>query len=246
MKFLAEGRMAEIFAVDHDTVVKLDRPEFNGVALHEATILRELARDGVPVPGVIDTVVIDGRHGVVMQRLDGPLLSDVIRSDGRVEELAEAFVELHIGLHSSVAPSAPDLVERLAAEIERSKLPEEARAELVGWLSDAAGEPGLCHFDLHPDNVIVTASGWKVIDWVAAATGPRVADFARTLLLRGDATDRHTVAFMDHVRAYGTRRRGIGGDDLDTWSRIVAAARLSEGFAGDYASWLRAMALGTC
>lgn len=238
--------MAEIFVVDHGTVVKLDRPEFNGVALHEATILRELAREGAAVPGVMDTVVIDGRHGVVMQRLEGPLLSDVIRSGGRVEELAEAFVELHVGLHSSVAPSAPDLVERLAAEIERSQLPEGARAELVGWLSDAAGEPGLCHFDLHPDNVIVTESGWKVIDWLAAATGPPVADFARTLLLlRGDATDPHTVAFMNHVRAYGTRRRGIGGDDLATWSRIVAAARLSEGFAGDYASWLRAMALGT-
>jgi hypothetical protein len=50
VEFVAEGRMAEIFAVDHDTVVKLDRPEFNGVALHEATILRELARDGFRFP----------------------------------------------------------------------------------------------------------------------------------------------------------------------------------------------------
>lgn len=49
MEFVAEGRMAEIFAVDHDTVVKL-RPEFNGVALHETTILRELARDGFRFP----------------------------------------------------------------------------------------------------------------------------------------------------------------------------------------------------
>jgi hypothetical protein len=49
VEFVAEGRMAEIFAVDHDTVVKL-RPEFNGVALHETTILRELARDGFRFP----------------------------------------------------------------------------------------------------------------------------------------------------------------------------------------------------
>jgi tRNA A-37 threonylcarbamoyl transferase component Bud32 len=236
--------MAEIFAVDDDTVVKLDRPEFNGVALHEATILREVAQSGLPVPHVIDTVVTDGRHGVVMERLRGSPLSDVIRSSDRVEEPAEAFVELHVALHSAVAPSAPDLVPRLAAEIERSELSGPVRAELVGWLVDWAGEAGLCHFDLHPENIMVTAAGWRVIDWIAAATGPCVADFARTVLLGMHTRDRHAVAFMDHVRRYGMRRRGISGDELDTWLRIVAAGRLSEGFAGDYASWLRAIALG--
>jgi hypothetical protein len=91
--------------------------------------------------------------------------------------------------------------------------------------------------------VIVTDTGWKVIDWVAAATGPTRADFARTILLRANATDKATMSFMNHVRRYGSQRRGIAADQLTMWLRVVAAARLSEGFAGSYASWLGAIAL---
>ena len=101
----------------------------------------------------------------------------------------------------------------------------------------------MCHFDFHADNVIVTESGWKVIDWLTAASGPPIADFARSLLLRADSTDDHSVEFMTHVRRQGIRRRGLNPDEVDAWTRIVAAARLSEGFTGDYASRLRTIAL---
>jgi hypothetical protein len=54
MELIGAGRMAEVFAVDDDTVVKVDRPEFDGVALYEATILREVGRSSYalvpPVP----------------------------------------------------------------------------------------------------------------------------------------------------------------------------------------------------
>jgi thiamine kinase len=244
VELIGAGRMAEVFAFGHDAVVKLDRPEFNGVATHEAAILRELSRSGLPVPEVIDTVVIDERHGLVMQRLDGPLLSDLIRAGTDVGDLAEAFVELHVSLHAASAPSAPNLLERLGAEIERSDLPVATRTELVRYVDQDAGQISLCHFDFHPDNVIVTDAGWKVIDWLGAACGPAIADFARSLLLRADATDDHTVEFMHQVRARGMRRRGLGDDEVHVWMRIVAAARLSEGLAGDDAFRLTAVALG--
>jgi hypothetical protein len=75
MELIGEGRMAEVFAVDDEMVVKVDRPEFNGVALYEATIIREVGRSGLPVPDVIATTVVDGRHGLLLRRLRGPALS---------------------------------------------------------------------------------------------------------------------------------------------------------------------------
>lgn len=107
-----------------------------------------------------------------------------------------------------------------------------------------AGDVGLCHFDFHPDNVVVTESGWKVIDWEAAGSGPPVADFVRSLLLRADATDDRTLEFMTHVRACGISRRGVDHDLISAWTRTLAAARLSEGFDGEYSSRLAAIALG--
>jgi aminoglycoside phosphotransferase (APT) family kinase protein len=157
--------------------------------------------------------------------------------------LAEAFVDLQLMLHPVAAPSAPDLVSRLIEEIERSGLPHPTRSALSRYVTEAAGDVGLCHFDFHPDNVIVTDAGWWVIDWVGAARGPTAADFARTILLRADASDRPTRSFMDHVRRYGAKRRGIAADDLNTWLRVIAGARISEGFGGQYASWLSATAI---
>lgn len=243
MERLGEGRMAEVFAVDHRTVVKLDRPEFQGVAAFEAAIILQVARSGAPVPEMIGTTVVDGRSGVLLERIHGPRLAELIRCSESVEPLADAFVELHIRLHEAHAPSAPDLVARLAHEVDRSPLPPRTRAELTRHVDEAAGDVGLCHFDLHPDNVIVGETGWKVIDWVSAARGPTVADFARTILLRADATDRGTAAFLNRVRYSGSRRRGIGSGELRTWVRVAAAARLSEGFGGSYAGWLRSVAL---
>ena len=243
MELIGVGRMAEVYAVGNDTVLKLDRVEFNGAAEHEAVILREVARAGLPVPHVVETVMVDGRHGIVMEQLHGPLLTELIRTGGGLGDLAEKFVELHTSMHAFVAPSAPDLIERLAAEIERSDLPVATRTDLVACLRRNDGATGLCHFDFHADNVIVTESGWKVIDWLTAASGPPIADFARSLLLRADSTDDHSVEFMTHVRRHGIRRRELNPDEIDAWTRIVAAARLSEGFTGDYSSRLRTIAL---
>ena len=243
MELIGEGRMAEVFAVDDETVVKVDRPEFDGVALYEAAIMREVVRSDLPVPDVIATTVVDGRQGLVLRRLRGSSLAEVVGLSESVEPLAEAFVELHIALHPATAPSAPELVSRLTEQIERSDLLHRTRSELSRYVIEAGGDVGLCHFDFHPDNVIVTDTGWKVIDWVAAATGPTTADFARTILLRADAPDKATMSFMNHVRRYGSERRGIAADELGMWLRVVAAARLSEGFDGAYASWLGAIAL---
>ena len=75
MELIGRGRMAEVFALDDEAVVKVDRPEFNGVAVYEATIMREVVRSGLPVPDVIATTVVDGRHGLVLRRLRGPALA---------------------------------------------------------------------------------------------------------------------------------------------------------------------------
>jgi hypothetical protein len=79
---------------------------------------------------------------------------------------------------------------------------------------------------------------WVVIDWLTVASGPGLADLARTLLLRGQAEDGPLVAFMRRVLA----ERGADMDALDGWVQIVAGARLAEGFERGYADWLQNVA----
>jgi hypothetical protein len=50
--------------------------------------------------------------------------------------------------------------------------------------------------------------------------------------------------FMQAVRRHGLKERGVGGATCDGWVRVVAGARLAEGFGGGYAEWLGELAKG--
>jgi aminoglycoside phosphotransferase (APT) family kinase protein len=60
-----------------------------------------------------------------------------------------------------------------------------APAWLPAPFGDGDGAPVLLHRDLHPQNVILTADGPRIIDWEGAARGPAVADVAMTWVIVG-------------------------------------------------------------
>jgi Ser/Thr protein kinase RdoA (MazF antagonist) len=247
VELLAEGRPAEVFVIDDERVVKLDRPEWNGVSAFESDVITRVAEAGLPVARSHGVITIDGRCGVLLDRLYGrPLLQVVIESaQTDIHALAEQFAALQAMINATVIESLPDLVGRLTGEIDqsglRSKLVEEL-IELLVQLDD--GTRCVCHYDLHPDNVIVTAAGWVVIDWLGVASGPPVADLARTLLLGSRIADPRVSEFMRAVRRHGLRQCGKDEAACDAWIRLAAAARLAEGFSGESVAWLRTVAEG--
>ena len=103
--------------------------------------------------------------------------------------------------------------------IENSKLTESP--ELIETILSAAAEidktvwqPVICHHDLVPENIIVTATGLILLDWEYAAMGHPALDYIR--LYKSDLTstklayDRHTIEQLEIVQ------RGM--DDL--WSMV--------------------------
>jgi Ser/Thr protein kinase RdoA (MazF antagonist) len=247
MELLAVGRMAEVFIIDDERVVKLDRQEWNGVSAFESDALALIAETGLPVARSHGVLTIDGRCGVLLDRLYGrSLLQVVIETPAAdVDPLAEQFASLQAMINASVVEGLPDLVDRLRGEIEQSGLLSPLISELTELLVQLDdGTRGVCHYDLHPDNVIVTAAGWVVIDWLAVANGPPAADLARTLLLGSQVADSQVVKFTRAVRRHGLRQRGVAEDACDAWIRVTAAARLAEGFTGEAAAWLRSVAEG--
>src|SRR5271155_513638 len=77
---LAAGRNAEVYAYGEGRVLKLDRPDWNGVSDFEHEMLELLAAAGLPVARPYGTVIIGGRHGVVLERIDGVPLSASLRA----------------------------------------------------------------------------------------------------------------------------------------------------------------------
>jgi Ser/Thr protein kinase RdoA (MazF antagonist) len=249
VKLLAEGRNAEVFAYGDGRVLKLDRPDWTGLSPFEDEMLQLLGRAGLPVARSHGAVTVDGRSGIVLDRIEGVPLSEVLTSAkaAEVEELAERFVALQCRLNTTTVAGLPPLVPRLRVELASTIGDRDLCADLLARL-DALddGTLGVLHYDFHPNNVLVTPENrWVVIDWLTVAAGPAPADLARTLVLRGRGTTDRMTTFMRAVRRLGGDRRGLDDDALDDWVRIVAAGRLGEGFEGAEADWLARVAAGS-
>ena len=251
---IARGATAEVFAAAGGRVVKLllaGRPR--AAAEREAALGRLVRAMGIAAPEVHSTVEIEGRHGIVFERIEGPSMLDAIVSQPwRVLRLAPLLADLHARLHRAALPDDPDVtLRRLTDELERkighfAHTPPEERAaaldRLTSLLRDGAHSAlCLCHGDFHPGNVILTARGPVIVDWNDATLGPPAADVARTemLMLRGEIPSEiggakrvaiQTVRRLLHalyLRRYRTLT-GMTDTQIDPWRLPTIVARRAE------------------
>ena len=77
LRLIGQGREAEVFECQDGRVLKLLRASGSRIGLLFEIAALEAARSaGVSVPQVYEEVVIDGRTGLMMERLDG---TDLLR-----------------------------------------------------------------------------------------------------------------------------------------------------------------------
>lgn len=244
---LAEGRTAEVFAWGDDQVLKLIRRGFSPeLADREAQIVHAVHEAGVSCPSALDLVEVDGRRGIVFERVEGPSVFEIMMSQPRtVDGWARSLAELHAGMHAASAPHLPSLRDRLENRVRSAPgLRGRARRALAAALDALPDGDAICHGDFHPGNVHATSKGPVVIDWVDAARGPPLADVARTELLARvgkPPLDPDTLVrfnslrlpFLDkYLDRYFDVRPG-SPEALHAWLPIVAAARLNERISGE-------------
>ena len=251
---LAVGRTAEVFAWDEDRVLKLFRAEWGMVAAeHEAEIACAIYAAGAPSPRVYEVVAVDGRAGVIYERIAGPsLLEALLTRPWRLPMVARSLGATHAEMHrrgGGSPPVVPALRELLAGRIQSAASLSLAQRHAALRALDVlaaeapAGEATLCHGDYHPANVLLSGRGPLVIDWENAALGDPLADVARTrLLLRvyhlhvapgiPRIALRAAAVLLSalYLRHY-CQLRASDLARLAAWELPVTAARLSEGIA---------------
>jgi aminoglycoside phosphotransferase (APT) family kinase protein len=153
-ELLARGRAADVFALGDGRVLRRYRPGEHDDTAPEAAAMEHARRHGFPVPAVHEA---SGRD-LVMERVDGPtMLGDLERRPWLVLRHGRTLAELHRRLADIPAP------EGIRAPFDRGDR--------------------LVHFDLHPDNVLVTPRGPVVIDWSNASRGDPADDVALTWVI---------------------------------------------------------------
>jgi uncharacterized protein (TIGR02172 family) len=245
-KPIALGRTAEIHAWGNDQILKLFHDWMPPYAIeYEAEIARAVHTAGLPVPAVGEIIEIDGRLGLVYERVDGPTMDqDLAKRPWKFFSSTRLLAQLHVDMHtSSITPDIPSQKQRLKQRIQKTDvLPDDLKDAVANKLQQMPDGERLCHGDFHPQNVLMTRQGPVIIDWTDATRGDPVADVARSsIILQGAAlTDPSAGWFHDaYLRRYFRLRRDNTHGQYNTWRAIVAAVRLTESIP-EQQEWLLA------
>lgn len=222
---------------------------------HEAHINRLLASSQLPMPRLHEEVVIEARHGLIFDRMEGPTyLQRLHTAPWQANTIVREMVQVQQSINRRAAPQAlPSLNTYLGKQIQRSTLLHAAeRDHILRHLSQLPEGHSLCHFDFHPDQIILTARGPMVIDWPNAMRGTPAADLARTWIMLALSCPPGTgpvarrllsVAQLFISRQYlssylANNTMGCGQDDFKAWLLPVMAARLNEGIKEEQSALL--------
>jgi len=233
-------RASELLPWKHDQVVKLFRQGYAGPAIEtELQRARSAHALGIPTPRAEGIIEIDHqggrRRGIVFQRLDGPTLLELVIARGApVARLAQVFFELQRAIHGCPGAALPDMKQALAAKIRGARRVGEAkRQQALDDLERLPGGLAVCHGDYHPANVIMSAKGPMVVDWLDAGRGDATLDAARSLLLlqhgvpgqvgRG-VREAFVAAYTECLQQAWPGRMAL----IERWRLPVCVARLAE------------------
>lgn len=248
---IAYGSTAEIYAWDEGRILKLFHDWFGRESIaYEAKIGQAVHANGLPVPAVGETVEVNGRTGLIYERVAGVALWELMpQKPWTIFRYARRMAALHVEMHANpLRLDIPDQRQRLVQKLQGAHaLPQALRAKALAALETMPAGAAICHGDFHPGNVLATPQGEIVIDWIDATRGNPLADLARaSILALGAAASSQTSSPMEKlfVRLFHTvylryyfALRPDGREEYGRWLPIVAAARLSENIP-EVEAWL--------
>ena len=234
---LGAGKEAEVFECG-SRVAKLYKPNApKRSAFREATILAFVESLGMPAPAVWGVREFDGRWGVIMDRIDGPLFAEAMRRDlAAIPAHLTAMAALHRRVHAESAAPLASLKAKLAANTQRTTLLNEThRVDLLAHLAVLPDGDRLCHGDFHPENIVGPIGRETILDWLDASRGDPAADVCRTYVLIKPFSEELAATY---VEAYAVEGK-VSREAIMNWLPLVAAARLAEGVPGEVEGLLR-------
>lgn len=251
-KPIAHGRTADVYDWDEGYVLKLFNNWFELQNIeYEFKIASAVHASGVKAPAVKKLIQVQGRNGLIYERVAGESMFDVLqRKPWRVFKYARILASLHAQMHECNfnATDIPSQRKRLENKINHAgALSAALKASLLSALQSLPEGDRVCHGDFHPANVLVSGEEANVIDWVDASRGNPLADVARTSIIAlgeaegGEIPNPLMKGFIKlfhsmYLRYYFRLRPG-GEDEYHRWLPIIAGARLSEGIS-ELEKWL--------
>ena len=218
---IGEGAMADVHAWAPGQVLKLFKAGVRRrTAWYEARVTHAVFAAGGPAPEVLGELTLEGRFGIVLPRLDGPTLLQLFNAGAMTPEQAGAILAA-VSLSVHKTPTPPEVLPMRAymegsLQLADGRIPEHLAKGVLALIDRLPPDEGLCHCDLHPGNVIITAEGPRLVDWTGAKRGGAPLDLACCHFL---LTEIVPESFGD-----GERQRALDAAVQSAYARLAGMA----------------------
>ena len=185
---IGEGVSADVHAWAPGQVIKLFKAGMpRRLSWHEVHMTHAVFAAGGPAPEVLGVVTLEGRFGFVLPRFDGPTLLQLLRTGAVTREQAGLILaELCLAVHKTPPPSDVLTLRDWVDAWLRSasgRLPLHIATAILALVDRLPPSDELCHGDLHPGNVIMTAEGPKLVDWTGPVRAPAAFDLGHSQII---------------------------------------------------------------
>jgi Ser/Thr protein kinase RdoA (MazF antagonist) len=184
-KLIAGGREAEVFDWADGLALRLLREQNADHRLQREMAVMKTVREMIGLAPATDRLIeIDGRPGMILERIEGPTLLAMLARLPRPFWGGRLTGRIHARINQLTPPDLlPPLKMWLRPRIQTAPLPAATINRALAIVDALPAGNYLLHGDLHPANILMPASGPVVIDWPNAASGPPEADVARTITI---------------------------------------------------------------
>ncbi|TVX94400.1 phosphotransferase family protein [Paenibacillus agilis] len=185
-RIIGQGRTADVYEFADGNVLKWYHESMPRAAVvEEYRVSQAVSATGVLTPKPLEMIEVEGRIGIVFQKVEGDtLLKQLASHPWRIGTLTRQLAELHVSIHQQ---KAPDALRQQKVVLRDSishapYLTDDEKEQVLLELDALPAGDSLCHGDFHPDNVLVGRETW-IIDWMTGMSGSPAVDTARTVLL---------------------------------------------------------------
>lgn len=252
-ELLGKGMTAEVYKWGQDKVLKLFWENYSEEWVkYEAEIGQRIHEAGVPSPAVFETVEIDGRKGIIFERINGKTLTDIIlKQPWLFTSFVYQMARFQYSIHKQTTNSIPTQKEKFTRTISlSSNILGDRVNRILDYIDRLPDGDNICHGDLYLSNIINSNNKLVAIDWSAGYRGDPSGDVARTcLIINSPAVLPGTPDIMAAMSKFPKsltcwaylneymKISKIKYKDIDAWMLPVAASKLKDRIPGEE-KWL--------
>ena len=198
-RLLGSGGTADVYEYHGNKVLKLYQDRYAKDIVEWEYIKTKAAYDyGLPAPRVYEVIQCNGRYGLVMDRIFGHSLFEVLAAQitgpglggessienslfvDSIKKTAHLLNQLH-NMSVHVTDTAESALRR--GVIGTNLLTESEKRSVLDIISSLPQGASVCHGDPNPFNIIDTGSSYMLIDWVNCVQGSVLYDIAEYVLM---------------------------------------------------------------